>query len=706
MRTAELSVEESRMGFLNKAMRARSVLVALLAAGALVSVRSAWAADTFMKPTKEELAMTSLPGYPGAPAVVLFREEITRDDMHVVQHYDRIKILTEEGKSYANVDLPFFSSTDMQNSSGDYVGDDKMLDSIVGRTIHPDGTIIPFTGKPYLKVMEKTKGYKVQEKVFTLPDVEVGSIIEYRYSTRYNDNVYESPDWYIQGELFLKAAHYVWYPTTRELVDSESGSPINAISWFPILPPGAEIQHHDLPGTGPNGVTAQIYELNIKDVPPTKKEEYMPPIASFSYRVLYNFTQYRTAAEYWHSEGKRWSKKVDSFVGPNSDLKAATEPILAGATTQDQKLRKIYEAVMALDNTDYSRTHGRQEDKAAGLGKVDNTADVLQHKRGSGTQLVELFVGMARAAGMKAYVMQVPDRSERLFTPGWLSMNQFDNYVAIVNVDGKEQFFAPGSRYCPYGHLPWWSTIVQGLRQTDGGTDFAQTPEEPYTFNRTTRVANLTMADDGSVKGTAEMTFAGSRALHWRQKALRGDEASLKDSLREDMEERLPKTLEVRVTDIKNIEDYEKPLLVNYEVKGSIGTPTGKRLVLPVELFAAESRAAFPHDKRELPVYFEYPVSMQDAIRIRLPKSLAIEASPASSKFDFKGNAMYSLNVAPAADNITVRRNFASAAVVVPTANYQELRTFYSQFEAKDKDSVVLKVAPVEASAVEEPKAN
>jgi len=160
------------------------------------------------------------------------------------------------------------------------------------------------------------------------------------------------------------------------------------------------------------------------------------------------------------------------------------------------------------------------------------------------------------------------------------------------------------------------------------------------------------------------------------------------------------------VTDIKNIEDYEKPLLVNYEVKGSIGTPTGKRLVLPVELFAAESRAAFPHDKRELPVYFEYPVSMQDAIRIRLPKSLAIEASPASSKFDFKGNAMYSLNVAPAADNITVRRNFASAAVVVPTANYQELRTFYSQFEAKDKDSVVLKVAPVEASAVEEPKAN
>ena len=30
--------------------------------------------------------------------------------------------------------------------------------SITGRTIHPDGTIIPFTGKPYLKVLEKGQG--------------------------------------------------------------------------------------------------------------------------------------------------------------------------------------------------------------------------------------------------------------------------------------------------------------------------------------------------------------------------------------------------------------------------------------------------------------------------------------------------------------------------------------------------------------------
>ena len=62
-----------------------------------------------MQPTPEELSMTSLPGYPGAAAVVLNREETTKDDLHSVFHYERIKILTKDGEKYANVTLPFVS---------------------------------------------------------------------------------------------------------------------------------------------------------------------------------------------------------------------------------------------------------------------------------------------------------------------------------------------------------------------------------------------------------------------------------------------------------------------------------------------------------------------------------------------------------------------------------------------------------------------
>ena len=105
--------------------------------------------------------MTSIPQVPGAAAAYLFKEEIADDALHMQSFYYRIKILTEGGKDYANVELPF------------YAGESGMtLDSISGRTIHPDGTIIPFTDKPYEKVVEKAQGYKIKVKVFSLPSVE------------------------------------------------------------------------------------------------------------------------------------------------------------------------------------------------------------------------------------------------------------------------------------------------------------------------------------------------------------------------------------------------------------------------------------------------------------------------------------------------------------------------------------------------------
>ena len=122
--------------------------------------------------------------------------------------------------------------------------------------------------------------------VFTLPDVQVGSIIEYRYATRYNDEVYEAPDWIIQGDLYVKSAHYEWFPTSKPLVDPDGDKPINAISWFPILPAGAKINRIQAPGDAVNPAH-EYYDLVIHDVPPQPKEEHMPPIANYGYRVLF-----------------------------------------------------------------------------------------------------------------------------------------------------------------------------------------------------------------------------------------------------------------------------------------------------------------------------------------------------------------------------------------------------------------------------------
>ena len=103
----------------------RVVFQAALGLLILASTGRLYASD-FTPPTKEELTMTSVPGFPGASAVVLFREDITKDDLHVHQYYDRIKILTEDGKKYANVELAFSS----WQGDGYWEGDENMMGDI------------------------------------------------------------------------------------------------------------------------------------------------------------------------------------------------------------------------------------------------------------------------------------------------------------------------------------------------------------------------------------------------------------------------------------------------------------------------------------------------------------------------------------------------------------------------------------------------
>ena len=652
--------------------------------------------QSFRTPTREELSMTELPGYPGAAAVVLNRDEEDRDDLHVVKRYERIKILSEKGKDLANVELKFASvlSTDWFET-----GDEKQITDIEGRTIQPDGKIIPFTGKPYLKVIAKANGAKFQARVFTLPDVEVGSIIEYRYAVRIADHWFEPPDWIIQGDLFVKQAHYIWYPTTQELQTS-SGARINSISWFPILPDGVSVQAHQAMGIGRNGETGSAYEVQVKDVPPFPQEEYMPPVSAFSYRVLFNFTEYHSSEEFWKGEGKEWSKRIKSFVEKDdSELRDITGKVTQGATSPEDKLHKIYAAVEGLENTDFTRQHGENEDKAAGMHRVNSAAEVYKHGRGSSDQLTELFIGMVNASGMRAYAMAVPDRSHSLFVPRWLSLRQLDDLVAVVNVDGKDVFFDPGARFTPYGHLAWQHTFVQGLRQVDGGTAISMTLGDGYASNRTTRVANLTMDERGEIHGKIDLGFIGSPAVEWRQRALRGDDESLKRSLREELEHLLPKSVDVKVQTIQNLDDYEKPLMVSYQVNGAVGTPTGKRLMVPADLFASGMPAKFSHEKREMAVYFPYAETVQDALRITLPANLSIEAVPTNAKTPLSDIAMHNLTVQADAHSFTTRRQMLMGTFAVNLKEYGSLRSFYSTLQAKDNEAVVLKQGPAAPAA-------
>ena len=267
----------------------------------LVSTLSTQVMAQFQQPTAEELKMTADPKAPGAAAVYLNIEEIANDPLHYQSFYARIKLLTEKGKNLATVEVPYLR------------GNFKISD-IKARTIHADGTVIPLAGKPEDLLISKNGDKQIGRMVFTLPSVEVGSILEYRYELRYDDNHFSSPLWEIQRDYFVHKARYQFTPfksfmpgnqqaTSMFLTDAK-GNAVTSLIWWAKLPDGVTIK------TDAGG----HFNVDVTDIPPKPDEEWMPPIHSFLYRVFFYYKSASSAKDFWVSEAKDWSKDVDHFA--------------------------------------------------------------------------------------------------------------------------------------------------------------------------------------------------------------------------------------------------------------------------------------------------------------------------------------------------------------------------------------------------------
>jgi Domain of Unknown Function with PDB structure (DUF3857)/Transglutaminase-like superfamily len=623
----------------------------------------------FQAPTKEELEMTSDPNAPGADAVYLYREERSDDNLHYHSYYVRLKVLTEKGKELATVRTPYerrsFKVTDIQ-----------------GRTIHRDGTVIAINTKPSDLTDVKTKDYQVNTMVFTLPSVEVGSILEYRLQIRYDDDMVSSPTWQVQQPYYVRKAHYFFQPSSKlEYITNSRGDPANKLMYGVIGPKEAKIVSD----------TSGRYTYDISDVPPIPTDDWMPPLNSIHWRVEFYYTGYTSGSEFWQKEGKRWAKETDHFATPSKTLKEAASKIVAPTDTDEQKARKLYEEVMKLDNTDFTREKSSAERKAEKLKQIKDAEDVWNQKSGSSDDIALLYVALGRAAGLHVYPMQVVDRNRALFDQNYLSLSQLDDYVAVVTINGKDMLLDPGEKMCPFGLLHWKHSYASGLRLTDNGPAAAATPAVPYTSSSISRVAELNIDSSGNVKGTARFILTGQEALHWRQIALRNDESELKKQFIESIRADLPDGVQADFDHFLALEQYNSNLMALVKVSGSLGTATGTHFFLPEQFFQARAKHPFvAQDKRTTPIDVHYPRMEKDDVTYHLPSDFAVETRPQPGAITWPDHAVLKVNAEAKDNDVTIVRAAAFNFTMLPSKEYDNLHDFFQKVATADQQQLVL----------------
>lgn len=623
--------------------------------------------------TQEEKQIQDAPWNPGSPAIQLYFEYYKDDNEKFISVYKRIKILREAGKKYADLEIEVRPGTSLKE--------------LAARTIHPDGTVVDFKGKPFVKTIFKGRGVKYTAAEFTMPDVTLGSIVECRYVLALPLHVVDQISaWPIQHELFTLKENLrfrafqgvVEAPTEWQTVASLHRS---QVSYSYVNQVDDRI---------PEKKTGNLMQLELTNVQPFDAEEFMPPADDYKPAVYFYYGGRETASpeKFWDEWGRIESEYKEKFIGNYKEVKDRAAQAIGDETDPEKKLRKLYAAAQQIRNLSYERERTEQELKKEELKRNRSTADVITHGYGSSSDINHLFVAMARATGFEADILQVSDRTERSFNKLVLSLAQLDANVAGVKLNGKDLLLDPGTVYCPFGLVLWRHTAVQAMRFSRKGAEFVTTPDPQPSQSR--RVAKVSVSPDGSLEGELSLELNGQEALEHRLDALDTDEAGRGKRFEEEVESWLPVGSVAKMQDSAGWNGSERPLTARFSITvPAFASTAGKRFIVPSLLFATVQKNMFSQEMRRYPISFPYPFSEADEVVIKLPAGYSMEVLPYHRTAGLP-YAQYEVSSSLDNNELKTSRSLRFDGLSFPPETYSLLKGFFNIVQSGDSGQAIL----------------
>ncbi|HJX83433.1 MAG TPA: DUF3857 and transglutaminase domain-containing protein [Candidatus Angelobacter sp.] len=616
---------------------------------------------------QKDLQVKEVPGSPGADAIQLYYADFINDNTHEEFFYHRIKILTDKGRQpgkYADVEIalpPDFTLSDLK-----------------ARTIHPDGQIVDFTGKPFEKTLIKGRGIKVLAKTFTLPDVTVGSIVEFKYKLHGPEGVVFDNSWTIQHDLFTVKENLVFkaFEGPLRTEDGTSGYSYTTVNL-----------------TKQPTKKGNTVELEMENVPAFEAEGLMPPEAVYKphVRFFYGGTSLASAEKFWLDLGTRWNEVVERFIGNHKEIREAAAEAIGSETDPEKKLRKLYARAQQVRNLTYERERTTEEEKKEKLKPNDSVVDVLQRGHGTHRDITALFAALARASGFDVSVLLVSSRQSKVFEKNLPDSRQLDSDVADVQFNGKDLYLDPGTKFCPYGFVRWIRTSTDALKLDKRGGVFVRIPA--YAQDRAVifRSANMVLSEDGSAKGEVTVSYTGGEALERRLDAFSTDEAGRKKNLEDELKTWLPNGAAVKMTSAEGWAGTNEPLMVHFSVEvASYASSAGKRLLIPSYLFQAKQKDAFKGDSRKFPIYFPYAFAEVDTITIKVPPGHSLEGAPPEQHAGLP-YAIYNNASEFDGTQFVTKRELRVNGIWFPLKDYAQLKDFFNKVQAGDEQQAVLR---------------
>jgi len=548
-----------------------------------------------------------------ASAVVLYEKgdnffEIIKNRIKLVKEYHvKIKVLKKEGFSKSTVSIPYYRNSKVA----------EVVTHIKGITHNTEKQSV----LDPKNVFDSDMTERWSEKKFTLPNVKVGSILEYTYRIE-SPFIFNFNGWDFQSDIpKIYSEFNAKIPSNYKYNRALSGSLELDVNDAKLLKDCFYV-----PGYS-NPADCEILKYSMKDIPAFKADErFMLSPSNYISRLdfemseIYNFNGTRDQyTKSWNDVDKEF--KHDTDIGRQLTKKGFFEKNVPKTLfeTADplQAAKNIYAFVQ--DHYSWNEKYSIYRD--------NNVKQAFEKRSGNVAEINMSLINLLNAANIKANLVMLSTRKNGLPKKSHPVMSDFNYVIAKVDIGDETYLLDATDKFIPFGMLPYRCLNYDGRVMDFKKESYWYAIKAPENSQQIYRVLLNFNEETGRGFGRLNETTTGYDAIEKRSQIA----AVSEEQYLEERENTFGENFQINSYEFNTEKSNLERIVETYafEIDDFLESKTVYLNPFLVKFF---TKNPFLLENRSYPIDFGYTRSYKYRVIINVPASYEIVETP-SQKF-------------------------------------------------------------------------
>ncbi|MGY3089714.1 transglutaminase-like putative cysteine protease [Hymenobacter sp. UYAg731] len=606
----------------------------------------------------------------------------------IFERVTRIKILKKPGYEYATVEIPLYRRNDNQEKVTNLRGFTyNLVNNAVEKTrLETSGAFLE----------KRTPTVSVQK--FTLPNVRVGSVIEFAY-TLTSDFLFNFQDWTFQRDIPVRWSEYrVSIPSFYRYKIIYQGAQAFAVNQATVgstnllldnkIPTSAGIAAGQSVGSLNISAPTEEHTWALKDVPAFSEEPFMTTAGDYVARLDFELTGEQWPDEPYHDLTGTWEKvnatlladeEFGGRLGHINFMQAQLQGLATrypAITDRAAAVRQLVMAAVRYDGTD--RYYA-----------LDPLRKAYEAHRGTSADVNLLLLAALREAGIPAQPLLLSTRAHGAVSKEYPLLERFNYVAALVPLaDGKDLLLDATEPLLPCGVLPKRCLNRVARLITKNPDDSRWVDLAPAQRRVHYQQVALTLDAQGGLTGKVHDEHGGYAGAEARARlAGQGEKKYLATATQRHENWTLSKPT------LAHADNVDKPLTLDYEFTQLAGgaAATGPLYLSPLSEFGL-GQNPFRREQRDFPIDFGLPQDETMVVNLTLPAGYELATVPKPAVVELPdGGGRFLCSVAAATPGtVTLISRLTLRNPVYSAAQYPNLRELYRLMLEKHGEKLII----------------